>query len=429
VRVQGIRVLSALVSFAIVLSTTSMAQHQGLAGQNAPAAAQNKSWRGRVMSPASSIVRPGDKGVRAHTHLQVFVPEDAVPLVGPPFSGLGFETPASLACVYSLVPRTSSCNPNVVTANPTGGFGAIAVVDAFHYPTALADLQTFSTQFGLKAPNLTVVFASGTKPAQDPSGGWELEAALDLQWAHAMAPDAKLFLVEARSSSLTDLFAAERVAGNLVASAGGGEVSNSWGSDEFAGETSLDSVFTTPGVVYFASSGDQPGVEYPAASPNVVAAGGTTTARNPFTANFLSERAWDLAGSGSSAFEARPFYQDVIQSIVGTKRAVPDLSFDSNPVTGAWVFDSTPVQGAGSGWFIVGGTSLASPALAGIVNAAGNRLGSSQAELSLIYGNLSITTDFNDISSGFCGPTAGFSTKLGWDFCTGVGSVKGKIGK
>ena len=428
-RVQGIRVLSALVSFAVVLSTTSMAQHQGLAGQNAPAAAQNKSWRGRVMSPASSIVRPGDKGVRAHTHLQVFVPEDAVPLVGPPFSGLGFETPASLACVYSLVPRTSSCNPNVVTANPTGGFGAIAVVDAFHYPTALADLQTFSTQFGLKAPNLTVVFASGTKPAQDPSGGWELEAALDLQWAHAMAPDAKLFLVEARSSSLTDLFAAERVAGNLVASAGGGEVSNSWGSDEFAGETSLDSVFTTPGVVYFASSGDQPGVEYPAASPNVVAAGGTTTARNPFTANFLSERAWDLAGSGSSAFEARPFYQDVIQSIVGTKRAVPDLSFDSNPVTGAWVFDSTPVQGAGSGWFIVGGTSLASPALAGIVNAAGNRLGSSQAELSLIYGNLSITTDFNDISSGFCGPTAGFSTKLGWDFCTGVGSVKGKIGK
>jgi kumamolisin len=426
---QWVRVSSALMVFVVLWSSIGMAQTQGPVGSAASAAAHNKEPRGRVMSPASSIAQPGDKGVRAHTHLQVFIPEDAVPFVGPPFSGLGFETPASLACVYSLVPRTSSCNPNVVTANPTGGFGAIAVVDAFHYPTASTDLQTFSTQFGLKAPNLTVVFASGTKPVQDPSGGWELEAALDLQWAHAMAPDAKLFLVEARSSSLTDLFAAERVAGNLVASAGGGEVSNSWGSDEFAGETSLDSVFTTPGVVYFASSGDQPGVEYPAASPNVVAAGGTTTARNPFTANFISERAWDLAGSGSSAFEARPFYQDVIQSIVGTKRAVPDLSFDSNPVTGAWVFDSTPVQGAGSGWFIVGGTSLASPALAGIVNAAGNRLGSSQAELSLIYSNLSITTDFNDINSGFCGPTAGFSTKLGWDFCTGVGSVKGKIGK
>jgi len=143
-----------------------------------------------------------------------------------------------------------------------------------------------------------------------------------------------------------------------------------------------------------------------------------------FTANFLSERPWDLAGSGLSAFEARPIYEDVIQSIVGTKRGVPDSSIDANPVTGAWVFVSTPVQSAGSGWFVVGGTRLAAPALAGVVNAAGNRLGASHAELSLISSNLSITTDFNSISSGFCGPTGGFSAKLGWDLCTGVGSVK-----
>jgi kumamolisin len=430
VHAQRFRVVAALMFFAVALSSIGAAQTQGLMNPNAPVVGQSKSPRGRVMAPGSSIAHPGDTGVRARTHLQVFVPEQAVtPFAGPPFAGLGFETPASLACVYSLAPRTNACNPNLVFTNPTGGFGAIALVDAFHYPTALTDLQTFSTQFGLKAPNLTVVFAAGTKPVQDPTGGWELEAALDLEWAHAMAPDARLFLVEARSNSFSDLLAAERVAGNLVASAGGGEVSNSWGSAEFSGETSFDSNFTTAGVVYFASSGDQPGVEYPAASPNVVAAGGTTTARNPSTANFLSERAWDLAGSGLSAFESRPIYQDVIQSIVGTRRGVPDLSFDSNPVTGAWVFDSTPVQGAGSGWFIVGGTSLASPALAGIVNAAGNRLGSSNAELNLIYNNLAIGTDFNDISSGFCGPTAGFSAKLGWDLCTGIGSVKTKVGK
>ena len=427
---QRFRVVTALILSVIVFSTVCTAQSQELTDPNASSVAQGRSPQGRVMAPGSSIARADDKGVRAHTHLQVFVPEQTVtPFAGPPFAGLGFETPASLACVYSLVPRANSCNPNLVFTNPTGGFGAIALVDAFHYPTALTDLLTFSTQFGLKAPSLTVVFASGTKPAQDPTGGWELEAALDLEWAHAMAPDAKLFLVEARSNSFSDLLAAERVAGNLVASAGGGEVSNSWGGDEFSGETSFDSNFTTAGVVYFASSGDQPGVQYPAASPNVVAAGGTTTARNPSTANFLSERPWDLTGSGLSAFEARPVYQDVIQAIVGTRRGVPDLSFDSNPVTGAWVFDSTPVQGAGSGWFIVGGTSLASPALAGIVNAAGNKLGSSNAELNLIYNNLAITTDFNDISSGFCGPTAGFSAKLGWDLCTGIGSVKGKVGK
>jgi len=429
-RVKALRLAYSLMSFAVALSATGVAQTEGLRNPGAGPAAHAGASHGRVMAPGSSIAHAGDKGVRAHTHLQVFVPEETVTqFAGAPFAGLAFETPASLACIYSLVPRTSSCNPNVVTANATGGFGAIALVDAFHYPTALTDLQTFSNQFGLRTPNLTVVFASGTRPAQDPSGGWELEAALDLQWAHAMAPDARLFLVEARSDSFNDLLAAERVASNLVASAGGGEVSNSWGGDEFAGETSFDSTFTTPGVVYFASSGDQPGVQYPAASPNVVAAGGTTTARNPSTANFLSEHPWDLAGSGLSAFEARPVYQDVIQSIVGTRRGVPDLSFDSNPVTGAWVFDTTPVQGAGSGWFIVGGTSLASPALAGIVNASGNRLGSSQAELNLIYNNLGITTDFNDISNGFCGPTAGFSAKSGWDLCTGIGSVKGKVGK
>src|SRR5215475_1774189 len=267
--------VSTLMSFVAVvglsLPTISAAQPQDVA--DVSAVTQSKARQGRVMTPASSVAHEGDKGRRAHTHLQVFVPDEAMPLVGPPFAGLGFETPASLACVYSLVPKKPFCNPNLVTANPTGGFGAIAVVDAFHYPTAAADLQTFSAQFGLRAPNLTVVFASGTKPAQDPSGGWELEAALDLEWAHAMAPDAKLFLVEARSDSLTDLFNAVVVAGNLVANAGGGEVSNSWGSAEFASETTLDATFTTPGVVYFASSGDQPGVEYPAASPNVVAAG------------------------------------------------------------------------------------------------------------------------------------------------------------
>src|SRR5207244_13258463 len=109
----------------------------------------------------------GGHGLRPHTYLQVFVPEQAVtPFAGPPFAGLGFETPASLACVYSLVPRANSCNPNLVFANPTGGFGAIALVDAFHYPTALTDLQTFSTQFGLKPTNLTVVFPSGVQPLQ-----------------------------------------------------------------------------------------------------------------------------------------------------------------------------------------------------------------------------------------------------------------------
>ena len=124
--------VSTLMSFVAVvglsLPTISAAQPQDVADANAPAVTQSKARQGRVMTPASSVAHEGDKGRRAHTHLQVFVPDEAMPLVGPPFAGLGFETPASLACVYSLVPKKSFCNPNLVTANPTGGFGAIAVV-------------------------------------------------------------------------------------------------------------------------------------------------------------------------------------------------------------------------------------------------------------------------------------------------------------
>ena len=394
----------------------------------ASAGAQKLYGRGRVVTPASSIERPGDAGVRAHTHLRMFEPEDGQPFVGPPFSGYGYETPQSLACVYGLVTKKTGCNPNNVTAIPTGGNRAIAIVDAYHYPTALADLQKFSTQFGLKAPVLQVVFASGVKPPQDPSGGWELEEALDLQWAHAMAPAAKLILVEAASNSFADLLQAEQVASDLVVAAGGGQVSNSWGSSEFSGETAYDSHFTTAGVVYFASSGDSPGPSYPSSSPNVVSAGGTTISRNPTTFNFLYETRWQAAGDGISAYEPRPLYQNAIQSIVGAKRGTPDLSFDANPETGVWVYTTTPISGQ-TGWFIVGGTSLSSPALAGIINVSAKKLASTDAELTLLYGGIGNATFFNDITSGICGPYAGYATATGWDLCTGVGSPKGKLGK
>jgi kumamolisin len=109
---------------------------------------------------------------------------------------------------------------------------------------------------------------------------------------------------------------------------------------------------------------------WPCVSPNVICAGGTTTARNPQTGNFLYELTWGEAGGGLSAYEPRPAYQNTLSTKVGPYRGVPDLSFDSNPDTGAWVWDGNDFEGGAGGWFIVGGTSLASPALAGIVNSA-----------------------------------------------------------
>ncbi len=389
------------------------------------APAQIRPVSGKVVIPDSSIEKSGDLGKRAHTNIQLFMPtrpmQNAQPL-GPPYSGYAYETPASLGCVYNLVKVVAGCDPNTVTANPTGGSKMIAIVDAYDAPNAASDLSAFSTQFGLPAANFEVVYASGSRPGYD--AGWEIEESLDVQWSHAMAPDAQIVLVEAASSSLSDLLAAEDVASKMVNAAGGGEVSNSWGTSEFSGETSYDSNFVKANVVFFASSGDSPGTIWPGTSPNVVSAGGTTVRRNPSTAKFLSEYPWEDAGGGVSSQEARPSYQSGIASIVGNARGVPDLAFDSNPITGVWVYVSD--QG---GWYIVGGTSVASPSLAGIINSAGSFESSTDAELTTIYGNLGVATDFRDVTAGYCGPYAGYSGVKGWDFCTGVGVDKGKTGK
>jgi kumamolisin len=402
----------------------SVATLTGLLVLTSLAPAQIRPVSGKVFTPDSSIEKPSDFGQRAHTNIHLFLPTEpmrnAQPF-GPPYPGYAYETPASLACVYHLATAVAGCNPNTVTKNPTGGAKMIAIVDAFDAPHAASDLSAFSTQFALPAASFQVVYASGTKPPYD--AGWEIEESLDVQWAHAMAPNAKIVLVEAASNKFADLMTAEDVASKMVNAAGGGEVSNSWGGSEFSGETAYDSHFVKANVVFFASSGDSPGTIWPGTSPDVVSAGGTTVRRNPSTGNFLSEYPWDSAGGGVSALEARPSYQNGI-TIVGNFRGVPDLSFDSNPITGVWVLVSD--QG---GWYIVGGTSVASPSLAGIINLAGSFAASTNAELTTVYGNRTNTADFHDIATGYCGPYAGYSGVAGWDFCTGVGSDKGKLGK
>ncbi len=389
------------------------------------APAQIKPVNGKIITPDSSIEKPGDIGKRAHTNIHMLLPatpfQDAQ-TVGPPYSGYAYETPASLGCVYNLVVAVKGCNPNTVTANPTGGSKMIAIVDAYDAPNAASDLAVFSTQFGLPAANFQKVYASGKKPAYN--AGWEGEESLDVQWSHAMAPDAEIVLVEAASASNTDLLAAEDVASTMVNAAGGGEVTNSWSGSEWSGQTAYDSHFVKANVVFFASTGDGPGVGWPATSTNVVAAGGTTVRRNPTTGNYMTEIPWNDGGGGVSSVERIPSYQSRIASVVGSYRGIPDLSFDANPDTGVWLYISK--QG---GWYVVGGTSVSSPALAGVINLAGSFYASSAAELTEIYGNLGVAADFRDITTDYCGPYAGYNATKGWDFCTGVGVVKGKAGK
>lgn len=412
--------------------------------------------KGRVIIPESNMERVEDVGVRMHTNYRIFVPADLErhgaapgsyafpevtppPAVGPPASGYAFETPSSIACLYGLVTAVTGCNPNTFKTIPGGGSKAIAIVDAYDYPTAMADLNKFSTQFGLPTVTTTtfkVLFAggtggcAGTDPGNDP--GWETEQALDIQWVHAMAPRAKIFLVEAASSNLSDLLVAEDCASKTVAAAGGGEVSNSWGGSEFSTETSYDSHFVKSTVVFVASTGDGAGTAWPSVSPNAVAVGGTTTSRvgtGTTFGNFAGEVAWESGGGGTSQYEARPSYQSAVTT--GTHRLVPDVAADANPNTGVWVYDSNATTGVG--WYVIGGTSVSAPVWAGVINHAGHFSASSVAELTAIYTAFATATtyaaDYNDISDGRCGDYDGYIATTKWDPCTGIGSPKGVAGK
>jgi kumamolisin len=395
---------------------------------------------GQVSIPDTSMEHADHIGRIAHTNTKILVFTGGKDNVYPPSGGGGremapgdssyfYETPASLGCVYRLTSVSSAqagCNPTDPTLpNPSGGAKAIAIVDAYDYPTAFSDLQVFSAQFGLPAPttaNFQVVYATGTPPKADP--GWGLEAALDIEWAHAMAPQAKIYLVEAASNSFTDLLTAVNVASNLVAKAGGGEVSMSWGGSEFAFQRFYDGYFTKSGVVYFAAAGDSAGTIWPATSPNVVSVGGTTNSRDA-NGNLQAQLAWSSTGGGPSKYESRPSYQSAISRIVGSKRGTPDVAADADPNTGVWVYNVPYCNG----WCIIGGTSVAAPVWAGIINAAGGFSASSQAELSTIYSNLGKAADFTDIAQGSCGPNQGYLAGTGWDFCTGAGSAVGTLGK
>ncbi len=214
-------VVSVVVSLMFALTVPTVGITQSENGQPHP----DKIGTGAaVVVPESTIERPEDVGLRAHTnHL---IRDERRGGGGSSPSG---ETPASLRAVYNL--------PS------TGGGGVIAIVDAFDYPTAENDLNVFSTQFGLPACTTAngcfkKVFASGVQPRTN--CGWAQEAALDIEWAHAMTPNAKIILVEAATNSFVDLFAAVDVATNEVVTEGGiltsggrGEVSMSWGGREF----------------------------------------------------------------------------------------------------------------------------------------------------------------------------------------------------
>ena len=294
----------------------------------------------------------------------------------------------------------------------TGAGQTIAIVDAYGSTTLQSDLNNFCIAMGIPSTTLGIYYPQG-KPSTANSG-WALETALDVQWAHAIAPGAKIVVVIAKSASISNLLGAVDYA---VKNLGAKQVSMSWGAAEFSGETSYDSHFNKSGVSFFAASGDNgSGVIWPAASPYVVAVGGTTLSLD---ANGLaSEVAWSGSGGGVSAYEKKPTYQSGWQST--TARTVPDVSYNANPSTGFPVYISN--YNGSTGWITVGGTSAGAPqwaALQALVNSS--RTSALNGVLTALYAVAGTTysANFYDITLGNNG---GYTTTLSYDYVTGLGS-------
>jgi subtilase family serine protease len=321
---------------------------------------------------------------------------------------------------------------------PNQGQGqTIALVDAYDDPNIAADLATYQKQFFLSPCNFQKVKV-GNPPG---NSGWGLEESLDVEQACALAPKANIILVEANSNSFDDLLAAVAVASSAPYNAT--VVSMSWSGGEFSGEQTYDSYFCniTAGngqpVTFFASSGDGGhggGTGYPAASPCVIAVGGTnlilSTAAplgNPFQLDYGKETGWADSTGGVSPYEAQPSYQTSACSTWSTtNRCIPDISSVASNIP---VYDTYGYNG----WVNVGGTSISSPDWASfmtIVNSmrAANGEGTlSQAALDLynIYYSSNYGVDFHDITSGSngsCGSQC--NAVVGYDLVTGIGTYQ-----
>jgi subtilase family serine protease len=297
---------------------------------------------------------------------------------------------------------------------PSGGRGTIVIVGAYDDATIEADLAAFNKTFNL--PACTAASGCFTKHAMSngikTNSGWAMETSLDVEWAHALAPAAKIFLVEAATQSGANLLKAVDYAASVKDASA---ISMSWGGGEFPEEVSLDSHFVSKSdAPFFASSGDAGhGASWPASSPNVIGVGGTSIAMQGGT--FKSESAWSGSGGGVSQYEKEPAFQTGYNiAKAGGMRAVPDVSYDADPKSGFPIY----VKGA---WHTVGGTSAGAPQWAAIASLSNGNISNAQ-----LYADKSSGTNakyFRDITSGNNGSCNYFCTaRAHYDYVTGLGS-------
>jgi subtilase family serine protease len=375
----------------------------GITGPNAPL----NSMSSGLSTAASARVCPGAVVGAARCHAWVRVDASGNPAAT---SGPTGYNPGDLRAAYALTSSGSSTQ-------------TIAIVDAYDDPNAENDVNVYRAQFGIAPCNT----ANGCFRKADQSGGtnyprsdagWSQEISLDLDMASAICPACHILLVEASSNSFANLAAAV----DRAAAMGATVISNSYGGGEYSGEVSDQSHFNHPGVAITASSGDGGyGVEFPAASQYVTAVGGTTLTRGGGTRGW-TETVWSGAGSGCSAYIAKPSWQTNGNCI---RRTVADVSAVANPSTGVSVYDSYAYRGS-KGWMVFGGTSVSAPIIASIYALAGNA--SSVIAGSYPYSHTSSLFDITSGSNGSCGGTLLCTAGVGYDGPTGLGTPNGTGG-
>jgi subtilase family serine protease len=389
-------------------------------------------------------------------------------------------TPADIYAAYGV---------DALHAEGTTGKGqTIVIVDSYGSPTVQQDLDRFSDTFGLPRTTIQIIYPNGAPPFNNSvdgsPAGWAFETSLDVQWAHAIAPDAQIVLVAANPAEtegvqgFPSIFKGEQMAINAYP---GAVLSQSFAVTEQSFHSAadvqvarFDSIYQNAvnnHVTVLGSSGDSgtangdkqgrvypfPTANWPSSDPLVTSAGGTWlqygwtwNPSSPADPSFLTtpgsrtEAVWNepfiqaSTGGGRSVLFPTPGFQSSISpSVLNGARGLPDFSWNAAVDGGVLVYTSFP--GARVGWHIVGGTSAASPQLAALI-ALTNQLADASHKAHVGYLNPLLyklsASDFNDIvpqtfgavtladNSNFGSGIAGMSVTPGYDLSTGFGSPK-----
>ncbi|MGY4978137.1 S53 family peptidase [Streptomyces sp. 900105755] len=385
--------------------------------------------------------------------------------VSSPLSNTQCQAKWQINCYTPLQYRTAYDLNALYRKGVTGKGRTIVIVDSYGSPTVQHDLDVYSKQFGLPSTKVKVV-KWGHVPAFDPKNsdmpGWAGETTLDVEMAHAVAPAAKIVVVETAVSEtegttgLPEMMDAEKY---MIDHGVGDVISQSFGATEntfpgfakgdFSSIRKLRYAFQDANrkkVTVLAASGDGGATDlqadgktyykkrvnsWPSSDPLVTSVGGTQLHLDDKGNRVKPDSVYNDYGSGGggqSHVFTRPSFQNGVKKVVGTRRGTPDISMSAAVNGGAWIYSS--FDPTATGWDVSGGTSEATPLFAGIValadQAAGHRLGNIQKRLYDLSSYRSKGTGIVDVNDGtdnsYQGVT-GYKAVNGYDLATGVGTV------